>query len=103
MECPVWPSCPPLNRKKNGVPCLALLSTFEEGKKIVSGSEVVDEVRIIDGITYPSVNNEIMTGIYNQFSPAKANQLKQNISSLYCRDNEPALSCQKRNEKEWWN
>ena len=47
--------------------------------------------------------NEIMTGIYNQFSPAKANQLKQNISSLYCRDNEPALSCQKRNEKEWWN
>ena len=46
--------------------------------------------------------NEIMTGIYNQFPPAKANQLKQNISSMYCKDNEPAESCRARNEKEWW-
>ena len=47
--------------------------------------------------------NEIMTGIYNQFSPEKANQLKQNVSSIYCKDNEPANSCEKRNQKEWWN
>lgn len=47
--------------------------------------------------------NEIMTGIYNQFSPEKANQLKQNVSSIYCKDNEPANSCEKRNQQEWWN
>ena len=47
--------------------------------------------------------NGLMTGIYNKFTPQKAQQLQKNIRDMNCKDNEPDLSCRKRVHDGWWN
>jgi len=67
---------------------------INSAKKMEKGSAESSITECFDGL---------MSAIYNQFDPVKAELLKRNIRETICRDNEPDISCKKRLEDNWWN